>query len=118
MLRKLCGKRPSVPEFLHCQAVILQKLNLKRVFLWTLLFIQYNKIIQGVGKERKRLHLFLGQEFKKKSAHLELIFGLIELEFRFGGGGGEDHNFCIHILSSLVNFRLHKIGFVTCLEVP
>ena len=32
------------------------------------------------------------------------MFGLVELEFKFGGG---DPNFVLHILSSLVNVRLH-----------
>ena len=45
----------------------------------------------------------------KNSAQLELMFGLVELELRFGGRGGEggNPNLFLHILSSLVNVRLH-----------
>ena len=54
------------------------------------------------------------------------MFGLVDLEFRFGGrGGGEggNPNFFLHILSSLVNVRLHTKNWLcnlpgSALKVP
>ena len=48
------------------------------------------------------------------------MFVLVELEFRFGGG---DPNFFLHILSSLVNVRLHTENWLcnfpgSALKVP
>ena len=63
---------------------------------------------------------------RQNSAQLELMFGLVELDFRFGGGGiwfvGEGGIF-LHISSSWVKFRLHtKIWLCTlpgsALKVP
>ena len=50
------------------------------------------------------------------------MFGLFELEFRLDGKGG-DLNFCLHILSSLVNIRLHTENWLcnlpgSALKVP
>ena len=53
------------------------------------------------------------------------MFGLVELELRFGGRGGEggNPNLFLHILSSLVNIRLHTENWLcnlpgSALKVP
>ena len=51
------------------------------------------------------------------------MFGLDELEFRLDGEGGCNLNFFLHILSSLVNIRLHTENWLcnlpgSALKVP
>ena len=60
---------------------------------------------------------------EKNSAQLELMFGLVQLEYRFfffffwGGGGGQVPYFVFHIVWLWLDC-IPKISFLACLEVP
>ena len=59
------------------------------------------------------------QKYTQNSAQLELMFGLIELEYRFrGGGSGNPNFFFIFYLVRLWLGCIPKISLIACLEVP
>ena len=71
-----------------------------------------------------RLEVLFGQNKNKILRSWSIMFGLVELEFRLDGEGeGCNLNFFLHILSSLVNIRLHTENWLcnlpgSALQVP